>query len=45
MVKFSTKFSLDIILESKRVRETRMAISKALRETKETIRTKLRKVT
>jgi hypothetical protein len=45
MVKFTTKLSFDIKLESKRIGETRRAISKVLRETKETIRTKLRKVT
>lgn len=45
MVKFTTKLSFDIKLESKRIKETRRAISKVLQETKETIRTKLRKVT
>ena len=45
MVKFTTKLSLDIRLESKYVRETARIISKVLRVTKETIRTRYRKIT
>ena len=45
MVKLTTKLSFDIRLEIKRVRETARAISKALRVTKETIRTHSRKTT
>ncbi len=45
MVHFATKFSLDVRLEFKRIRETNKTISKVLRETKETIRTRLRKLT
>lgn len=45
MVKFSTKLSLDVRLESKRVRETARIISKVLKVSKETIRTRLRKQT
>ena len=40
MVKFSTKLSFDVRLESKRVRETVRIISKVLKVSKETIRTK-----
>ena len=45
MVKFSTKLSFDVSLELKRVRETARIISKVLRVSKETIRTRLRKLT
>jgi transcription initiation factor TFIIIB Brf1 subunit/transcription initiation factor TFIIB len=45
MVKFSTKLPLDVRLESKRVRETARIISKVLKVSKETIRTRLRKQT
>ena len=45
MVKFSTKLSFDVKLESSRVRETARIISKVLRVSKETIRTRLRKQT
>ena len=45
MVKLTTKLSFDIRLESKRVRETAKTISKVLRVTKETIRTRFRKMT
>ena len=45
MVKFSTKLSLDVRMESKRVRETARIISKVLKVSKETIRTRLRKQT
>lgn len=45
MVKLTTKLSFDIRLEAKHVRETARTISKALRVTKETIRTRFRKVT
>ena len=45
MVKLSTKLSLDVKLETKRVRETIMTISKVLKATSETIRTRLRKIT
>lgn len=45
MVKFSTKLSFDVRLESKRVRETVRIISKVLKVSKETIRTRLRKIT
>ena len=45
MVKFTTKLSFDIRLESKRVRETARTISKVLRVTKETIRTRFQKIT
>ena len=45
MVKFSTKLSLDVRLESKRVRETARIISKVLKVSKETIRMRLRKQT
>ena len=45
MVKFSTKLSFDVKLESSRVRETARIISKVLRVSKETIRTRLRKLT
>ena len=38
MVKFSTKLSFDVRLESKRVRETARIISKVLKVPKETIR-------
>ena len=43
MVKFSTKLSFDVKLELSRVRETARIISKVLRVSKETIRTRLRK--
>ena len=39
------KLSLDVRLESKRVRETARIISKVLKVSKETIRTRLRKQT
>ena len=45
MVKFTTKFTLDIKLERKQIRETSKIFSQILRETKETIRTRLRKLT
>ena len=45
MVKFSTKLSFDVRLESKHVRETARIISKVLKVSKETIRTRLRKQT
>ena len=45
MVKLTTKLSFDIRLEAKHVRETARAISKVLRVTKETIRTRFRKIT
>ena len=45
MVKLTTKLSLDIRLESKYVRETARIISKVLKVSKETIRTRLRKQT
>ena len=45
MVKFSTKLSFDVRLESKRVWETARIISKVLKVSKETIRTRLRKQT
>ena len=45
MVKFSTKLSFDIRFEMKRVRETARIISKVLKVSKETIRTRLRKQT
>ena len=45
MVKFSTRLSFDVKLESSRVRETARIISKVLRVSKETIRTRLRKLT
>ena len=45
MVKLSTKLSFDIKLELKHVRETARIISKVLRVSKETIRTRLRKRT
>ena len=45
MVKFTTKLSFDIRLESKHIRETARTISKVLRVTKETIQTRLRKMT
>ena len=43
MVKFSTKLSFDVKLESSGVRETARIISKVLRVSKETILTRLRK--
>ena len=45
MVKLTTKLSFDIRLEAKYVRETARTISKVLRVTKETIRTRFRKIT
>ena len=45
MVKFSTKLSFDVKLESMLVKETTRTISKVLKATKETIRTRLRKRT
>ena len=45
MVKFSTKLSFDVKLEMSRIRETARIISKVLRVSKETIRTRLRKLT
>ena len=45
MVKFSTKLSFDVRLESKQVKETARIISKVLKVSKETIRTRLRKQT
>ena len=42
---FSTKLSFDVRLESKHVRETARIISKVLKVSKETIRTRLRKQT
>ena len=45
MVKLSTKLSFDIKLEFKHVRETARIISKVLRVSKKTIRTRLRKRT
>ncbi len=45
MVKFSTKLSFDVRPESKHVRETARIISKVLKVSKETIRTRLRKQT
>ena len=45
MVHFSTKLSFDIRFEMKRVRETARIISKVLKVSKETIRTRLRKQT
>ena len=44
MVKLTTKLSFDIRLESKHIRETARTISKVLRVTKETIRTRFRKI-
>ena len=43
MVKFSTKLSFDICLESRYVKRTIKASSKALKVVKEIIRTRLRK--
>jgi transcription initiation factor TFIIIB Brf1 subunit/transcription initiation factor TFIIB len=45
MVKFKTKFTLGFSFELERVRETARIISKVLRVSKETIRTRLRKLT
>jgi hypothetical protein len=45
MVIFSTKLSFDVKLESMLVKETTRTISKVLKATKETIRTRLRKRT
>ena len=45
MVQLTTKLSFDIRLELKRVRETARSISKLLRVTKETIRTRFQKIT
>ena len=45
MVKFSTKLSFDVRLESQRVRETVRIISKVLKVSKETIWTRLRNMT
>ena len=45
MVKLSTKLSFDVKLEFKHVRETARIISKVLRVSKETIRTRFRKIT
>ena len=45
MVKLSTKLSFDVSLDFKPVRETARIISKVLRVSKETIRTRLRKLT
>ena len=44
MIKLSTKLSFDICLESKRVKRTVKATSKALMVVKEIIRTHRRKV-
>ena len=45
MVHISTKLSFDLKLELSRVKETARTISKVLRVSKETIRTRLRKLT
>lgn len=45
MVHISTKLSFDIKLELSRVRETARTISKVLRVSIETMRTRLRKLT
>ncbi len=45
MVHLSTKLSFDIKLELSRVKETARTISKVLRVSKETVRTRLRKLT
>ena len=45
MVKFSTKLSYDVKLDSERVKETTKTISKVLRVVKETIRSHVRKKT
>ena len=45
MVHISTKLSFDIKLEMSHVKETARTISKVLRVSKETIRTRLRKLT
>ena len=45
MVKFKTKFTLGFNFELEQVRETVRSISKFLKVSKETIRTRLRKMT
>ena len=45
MVHISTKLSFDLKLELSRIKETARTISKVLRVSKETIRTRLRKLT
>ena len=45
MAKFKTKLSFDFSWEFKLVKETARTISKVLRVTKETIRTRFRKIT
>jgi len=45
MAKLKTKLSFDFSLEFKLVKETARTISKVLRVTKETIRTRFRKIT
>ncbi len=45
MVKFKTKFTLGFSFELEQVRETVRSISKFLKVSKETIRTRLRKMT